>query len=74
MNLRNVFLAALLAASPLPAAMAQGSSAADSPKQVTNPSQPGATGSTVVPGDKSTQSGDLKGTDDTKRGGVSGGK
>ena len=74
MKIRNVLFAAVLAASPLTGVLAQGTGGSDSQSDATSASQPGATGSTVVPGDKSTASGDQKGTADTKAGGVSGGK
>ena len=85
MNLRNIVLAAALAISPLTSVLAQTTGPgikADSMKEssaVDNGSAPGAhqagaTGSTVVAGDKSTVAGDKKATTDTKTGGVAGGK
>ena len=74
MKMRNMIFAIVLAVSPLTGVLAQGTSGSNSGKDVTNSSQPGATGSTVVPGDKSTAGGDQKATDETKTGQVSGGK
>ena len=85
MNLRNIVLAAVLAISPLTGVLAQTTGPgikADSMKEssavdkgsATSPHQAGATGSTVVPGDKSTVASDSKATTDTKTGGVAGGK
>lgn len=85
MNLRNIAFAAVLAITPLTSVLAQGTGPgikADSMKEssaVSNGSapavqQPGATGSTVVTGNKSTVAGDHKATTETKTGGVAGGK
>lgn len=85
MKMRNIVLATVLAISPLTGVLAQGTAPetkAGSTKEstamkngsTTNPHQAGATGSTVVPGDKSTVAGAHKATADTKTGGVAGGK
>jgi hypothetical protein len=85
MKMRNIAFATMLAISPLTGALAQGTGPglkADSMKESTamkdgsstNPHQAGATGSTVVPGDKSSVAGDHKATTETKTGGVAGGK
>ena len=84
MNLRNLVLAAVLAISPLTGVLAQSTGPgikADSMKEssaVDNGSapnaQPGATGSSMVTGNKSTVASDNKATTDTKTGGVAGGK
>lgn len=85
MAVRNIFLAGLLAFSPLTAAVAQQSTSpglkAGSTTELTavkngsaaNPHQPGATGSTVVPGDKITVSGDSKATSLEQKNNTSGG-
>lgn len=72
---RNIVLAVMLAISPLTGALAQGttnnnteSTAAESQHKA------GATGSTVVPGNKSSVAGNQKATTETKQGHVSGGK
>lgn len=79
MNLRNIVFAAVLAISPLSGVLAQGTGPqikADSmgeSRAVDNGSalsahQSGATGSTVVPGNKSTVASDHKATTETKTG------
>jgi hypothetical protein len=83
MKVRYIVFAATLAASPLAAAFAQSTSPstkADSMTEstamkngsATNPNQAGATGSTVVPGDKSSVAGDRKGTAEQKTGQTTG--
>ena len=81
MKMRNIFFATVLVINPLTSVLAQGTGPgmkADSTGMkdgsVTNSHQAGATGSTVVTGDKSTVAGDHKATADTKTGGVAGGK
>ena len=85
MNIRNIALATILAISPLSGVLAQGTGPgikADSTQEsnavkdgaAKNPHQPGATGSTVVPGNKSSLAGDHKATAERKAGGTAGGK
>jgi hypothetical protein len=84
MKMRYLALVATLAVSPL-AAFAQSTgpntkagntteSTAIKNGAATNANQPGATGSTVVPGDKSSVAGDHKGTAEQKTGTISGNK
>lgn len=80
--MRKIVLAAILAISPLTAALAQGTTGpglkADSTteskavKDGSNPNQAGATGSKVVPGNKSTVASDHKSTTEMKAGAASG--
>ena len=84
MKVPYIVFAATLIASPLAAAFAQGttspSTKADSTAEstavkngsATNPNQAGATGATVVPGDKSSVAGDRKGTAEQKTGQTTG--
>lgn len=84
MRKRNVLIAGLLTISPLTVAFAQGTAhdtkagssigGASKDAGAVDSHKPGATGSAVVPGDKSTVAGDRKATMDTKSGGVSGGR
>ena len=81
MKMPNIYFATMLAIVPLTSVLAQGSGPATKTDSTvmkdgsaTNSHQAGATGSTVVPGDKSTIAGDHKATVDTKTGGVAGGK
>ncbi len=85
MKMRNFVFAALLAISPLTGVLAQTTGPAikaDSMKEsgavdngsATTPHQAGATGSTNVPGNKSSVASNQKGTAETKTGGVAGGK
>lgn len=80
MKIQNVFLAAVLAATPFAGAIAQSvapdvkagsQSEAAMVRQgsATDTRKPGATGSSVVPGDNSTVAGDQKATDRAKTGG-----
>ena len=79
MIVRSLFMAVILAASSGGIALAQGTSPntkADNAAEATatrngsgSPAKPGATGSTVVTGDKSTVAGDSKATTDTRTGG-----
>ncbi len=85
MRLRLFLVAGLLACGPLTAAFAQGgtspdlkadsSSEANSVKRgaATNPHKPGATGSTVVPGNNSTVAGDRAATGKAQSGSGGGG-
>ncbi len=85
MKFRNILFAAILALTPLAGAVAQGttspgmkagsSSEASEMKNgsAANPRQPGATGTTVVPGNHSTIAGDAKATASRKSGGGGGG-
>jgi hypothetical protein len=84
MKIQSLFFAGILAISPLSAVVAQstgpdmkagGAAEADSVKNgaAKNPGQPGATGSTVVPGNQSTVAADHKGTYEQKTGQTAGG-
>ncbi len=84
MKVRYIIFAATLIATPLAAAIAQSTTSpttkADSPAEskamkngsATNPNQAGATGTTIVPGDKSSVAGDQKGTAEQKTGQTAG--
>ena len=80
--MRNIVLVALLAISPMTAALAQGTTGsamtADSTTAMkdgaANPHRAGATGSKVVPGTQSSIAGNHKATVETKQGHVAGGK
>lgn len=84
MKMRYLAIAAALAVSPLATAFAQGTgpntkadtaeSTAIKKGAAANPHQPGATGSTVVTGDKSTVAGDHKATAEQKTGASPSGK
>ena len=81
--MRNIVLAAMLAISPMTAALAQGTTTGsgmtgDSTTAVKNgaadPHKAGATGSKVVPGTQSSVAGNHKATVETKQGHTAGGK
>ncbi|WP_428491194.1 hypothetical protein [Rhodopila sp.] len=72
---RNIVLAVMLAISPLTGALAQTTTGKTAESTAAaSPHKGGATGSTVVPGNKSTMAGSHKATAETKKGRVSGGK
>ena len=76
--MRNILFAAVLAISPLTGALAQGTGTGSTTGSAattdsSNPNQAGATGSTTVPGNKSSTAADDKATAETKQGHVSGG-
>jgi hypothetical protein len=84
MKICNFLFVGVLAVSPIAAAFAQGTGPnmkADASKEATatkdgsatNPNQPGATGSTLVPGSNSTVAGDKGGTQLSKTGDTTGG-
>jgi hypothetical protein len=85
MTTRNFVFATVLALTPMAGALAQGSTVPDIKAgssseasqmkngSATNPRQPGATGSTIVRGDRSTIAGDQKATTLRKTGGGGGG-
>lgn len=85
MNIRRIVVAAMLTVSPLTAALAQGGTGpdlkADSKTEAnsvkngaaTDTRTPGATGSTVVPGNHSSVAGDNAATARAKSGGGGGG-
>lgn len=85
MKLHGMLCVVVMAMIPLTGALAQGTGPnlkADSAKEANevkgdsakSPRQPGATGSTVVPGSHSTVAGDQKATDRKQTGGGGGGK